>query len=242
MRHADFCSSRPVCASAIALALGTTLAALPAQALTLNSSVGTWGSVTGGSSINYTTVGLEQQVRWGDPATLNGQSGLGFTGIGALLLNPGSLFQVGTLRHFNQPIWSGTAASAVDLSISLNFLEAGLQTFDFSFDIDETPNSGTCAYFSVTPCADKVSWASALPAQSFVASGVEYTLELLGFSSTLGGPLVADFISQEGGNNTAYLYAKVTEVPSEDVPEPLGILGVLAAIGLGRRFLPVVKA
>jgi hypothetical protein len=232
MFNSKFSSLIPVCGSAVALFLSAT----SAEALTLNSSSGTWGPTNGGSNIQYVTVGSEKQVRWGDPATQNGQSGLGFTGVGPLAFNVNQIFQVGTLSHFNQPIWSGSAAS-VGLSIGLDFLEAGLQNFGFSLNIDETPNALPCAYSGATVCPDKISLANAFPEEGFIVGGVQYTLELLGFSNTAGSPLVSDFISEEGGTSTTYLYAQVTEVPVEDVPEPMGLLGLLAtaAVGIGRR-------
>ena len=54
--------------------LGTT----PASALTLDTVTGSWSDVVGGTNVGFYTVGNEEQVRWGDPAS--DQSGLGFTG------------------------------------------------------------------------------------------------------------------------------------------------------------------
>lgn len=208
-----------------------------AAALTLTSSSGSWGTPTGTSVYSYQTVGAENQVRWGDPATSNGPSGLGFAGVGATPLTIGSIFQLGTLRHFNNPIYSGTAASSVGLSVALNFAEIASEVFNFTMTIDETPNSGTCTYFSVTPCADKIAWSNAVSDRSFSYGGKSYTLELAGFKSSPVGDLVADFISQEGGTSTSYLYGKISEVPQESTPEPSVFLGLagLTALALRRR-------
>ena len=225
--------SLPLLWGTAALSLGLVWIAPSAQALTLNSSSGSWTNTVGGSNISFPTVGAESQVRWGDPVGSQ-NSGLGFTGVGSGSILPGASFLVGTLRHFNQTIWGG-AASGVDLGINLDFAGLGNQLFNFTLAIDETPNGGTCAYYSVTPCADKISWLNAQASHSFISSGTEYTLELLGFTNAPNGSLVTDLISQEGGNNAAYLYARVTEVeqPPEDVPEPMGALGLLGAIALG---------
>jgi len=211
-----------------------------AEALTLTSSTGSWGTPAGTSVYNYQTVGAENQIRWGDPATSNGPSGLGFTGVGSTPLTIGSIFQLGSLRHFNNPIYAGTAASSVGLSVMLNFAEIASEVFNFTMTVDETPNSGTCAYFSLTPCADKIAWSNALGDRSFSYGGKSYTLELAGFKSSPTSDLVSDFISQEGGTSEAYLYGKLSEVPQvpqESTPEPSVVFGLvgLAALGLRRR-------
>ena len=230
----------------ISLAAATTASlgvfATSANALTLSSSSGTWSNTVGGAYVHENVAsGAENQVRWGDPATVNGQSGLGFTGVGVTNFNPGDTFLVGTLRHFNNAIWSGTAASSTDLGVNLTCRSPTTsQAFNFTLAIDETPNvSGTCVYPSTVPCADKISFPNAIPNQSFNILGTNYTLELLGFSNSLGGTLVRDFISQEGGANSAYLYGRITE-DRRNVPEPTTVisllsLGVLGATALKRK-------
>ena len=253
-------SSIPLLTTAIFAALST----LPANALTLNRSYGGWTAVTGGSNHsdwnyqngyyydNQSTVG-ENQVRWGIPASGDAsqfwlQSGLGFQGVGTTIFDAGETFQIGTLRHFNNPITN--AASAASLSIYLDFAGLGVKSFDFTLNIDETPNSGVCPYYSVTPCSDKISWANSFGSQTFFNDGIEYTLELLGFSASPGSTIVTDFLSQEGGTSQAFLYGKLTALtppppppppilpppvlppdPPTGVPEPSTIAGLLL-IGL----------
>ncbi len=242
-------------------------ATLPANALTLNRSYGVWTGVTGGSNISYWnyqngsyyqsqyTTG-ENQARWGIPASGNTsqfwqQSGLGFQGVGTTVFNPGDTFQIGRLRHFNNPIYN--AASAASLSLNLDFSGLGVKSFDFTLNIDETPNSGACPYYSITPCSDKISWANSFGSQSFFNNGIEYTLELLGFSAAPGSAIVTDFLSQEGGTSQAFLYGKLTALtppppppppilepepvpdPVTDVPEPSAIAGLLL-VGLSALF------
>jgi hypothetical protein len=203
-----------------------------ASALTLNSSTGTWSNTVGGANVNTQTVGTENQVRWGTPATTAGQSGLGFTGVGITNFNPGDTFLLGTLRHFNNPIYD--AASQTKLNVNLNFsTPVTTQAFGFNLAIDETPNvAGQCSYYSVKPCSDKISFPNALPGNSFNIAGTDYTLQLLGFSNTVGGSLVTDFISQEGGTNSAYLYGKLTAVTPTSVPEPSAGMVVLGLAAL----------
>lgn len=196
-----------------------------AGAISLSLSSGSWNEPVGGSAIVYQTVGNETQVRWGTPAYGGGiseKSGLGFTGVGPSTFGLGEIFQVGQLRHFNNPIFD--AASAVSLSLFLNFDNpVATQSFNLNFQIDETTNEeGTCAYFSITPCADKISISETSMSNQFSVAGIDYTLQLLGFSLTPGGAPINEFISQEGGTNQALLFAKVT---AEQVPEPATVAG-----------------
>jgi len=200
-----------------------------AGAISLNLSSGSWNQPVGGSQIVYQTVGSETQVRWGTPAYGGGtsqKSGVGFTGVGPSTFGLGEIFQVGQLRHFNNAISGGTAASAVNLSLYLNFDNpVATQSFNLNLQIDETPNGGTCAYFSITPCADKISISETSLSNQFSVAGIDYTLQLLGFSLTPGGVPINEFISQEGGTNQASLFAKVTAAGSEPVPEPATVAG-----------------
>jgi len=200
-----------------------------AGAISLNLSSGSWNEPVGGSGIVYQTVASETQVRWGTPfygGGTNQKSGLGFTGVGPSTFGLGEIFQVGQLRHFNNAISAGTAASAVNLSLFLNFDNpVATQSFNLNLQIDETPNGGTCAYFSITPCADKISISETSLSNQFSVAGIDYTLQLLGFSLTPGGVPINEFISQEGGTNEALLFAKVTAVGPKPVPEPATVAG-----------------
>ncbi|QIR40637.1 hypothetical protein HCG51_30730 [Tolypothrix sp. PCC 7910] len=184
------------------------------------------------STNKATTTATENQVRWGKDVG-NGQSGLGFQGASNLTFDLNQVFQIGTLTHYNNAIAAGTAASKVDLGLNLNFsgLPVASQTFNFSFNIDETPNVGDiskCPYYSVTACSDKISFSTPKNVNSFSIAGVDYTLQLVGFSESANGTPVTNFISQEGRSNSAYLYAKITAVPSKRVPESSSALGVVA--------------
>ena len=200
-----------------------------AGAISLSLSSGSWNQPVGGSGIVYQTVASETQVRWGTllgGGGISQKSGLGFTGVGPSTFGLGEIFQVGQLRHFNNPISGGTAASAVNLSLSLNFDNpVTAQSFNLNLQIEETLNEGTCAYFSITPCADKISISETSMSNQFSVAGIDYTLQLLGFSLTPGGAPINEFISQEGGTNEALLFAKITAVEPETVPEPATVAG-----------------
>jgi hypothetical protein len=204
----------------------------------------TWQNLVGGAgtSINVAN-GTFNDVRWG---TNTPNSGLGFDGIAPpaqVLPALGNPFLLGSLRHYNNPINSGTAASSVDLAINTNMTIGGnaiaTGPFNFRFLIDETPNAEPCAYPSVTPCADKISFQNLLSSDTFTIGSNVYTINILGFASTLGGPIVSDFISQEGGTNTAFLYASIS-APASSVPEPASIaflltIGAAVIVPLRRR-------
>ena len=200
-----------------------------AGAISLNLSSGSWNLPVGGSGMVYQTVSSETQIRWGIPFYGGGtseKSGLGFAGVGPSTFGLGEIFQVGKLRHFNEVISGDSAASGVNLSLFLNFdAPVATQSFNLNLQIDETPNGGTCAYFSITPCADKISISETSLSNQFSVAGIDYTLQLLGFSLTPGDVPINEFISQEGRTNQALLFAKVTAAEPEPVPEPATVAG-----------------
>lgn len=222
-----------------AFALGGTAA----NALTLNGSSGSWSNPIGGQFIQYQTVGEENQIRWGE-AFEEEQSGLGFAGVDSAEIEPESVFEIGTLRHFNNVIYGDSAASAVDFTLDLDFAELGMKTFDFNLEIDETPNIiGQCPYFSTEACSDKISFPTAFAPQSFDLDGVSYTLSLVGFSSGADQSILGDFISQEDQTSEAILFGKITAVENigestTKVPEPQTLGGFLVlGLMLTNRFL-----
>ncbi len=216
------------------------------SALTLDNVYGDWLSNTGGVDVNLQSDvaigygnGLEDQIRWGQPYIPDNpgvlQSGLGFTG----LVGPGTspltfeldeLFEIGQLQHYNYTIWPGTAASAAELQITMDFSDPNLPgtTNTFSFAIDETPNAP-----GPPDSDDIIDFPSGFTTDYFTIDGIDYTLQLIGFGDDPFN-LVNKFISPENQQNTALLWGKITEVP-----EPASIFlmgfGLLGLMGCVRR-------
>lgn len=216
---------------ALVLSMGASLVASSAQAFSF-SSVGNWSNPVGGGSatVSTATVGDENRILWG--TTTGPQSGLGYTGNSGNS-NFGDTILLGSLRHFNNPVNAGSSLSNVDLNLTLSFgLPIPVQNFSFKLAIDETSNAGeasACRYFSTVPCSDQISWTDTTSTNTFSVSGVDYTLQLLGFTNGLGSAPINQFISQEGGTNQTFLYGKV--VRSEAVPEPTTMAGLALAGG-----------
>ena len=188
------------------------------------------------------------------PPTYENQSGLGFEGVSDLSLDLGQTFNIGTLSHFNQTIYTNDfIGESAEISLNLNFGDnsIGTKTFKFALGIDETVNDkgrnnngASCAYQTDAGlgCSDKISWDFlADQNNSFTHEGEDYELELVGFAESLASQdLTNHFISQEEGNSSASLFARLVKLGGdspatpEDIPEPAALLGLA---GLGAYFV-----
>ncbi len=166
------------------------------------------------------TEGDPVQVRWGVAAGETLPSGLGYSPT----LEPVQSFDefvIGTLTHYNFPMWSYSTIQGVRLDLGVELQTVGGEPlFDegvaVDLVVDETTNAEPCFYPSVTPCADRVGIAlGATPAFTARLDGWQYTLTILGFRS---GPLdsMPYFLSEEHGSTTAFLYASLTDSCIDD--------------------------
>ncbi|MBE9060794.1 THxN family PEP-CTERM protein [cf. Phormidesmis sp. LEGE 11477] len=192
----------------------------------------------------YVVTGTKTVEQWVDNSYWretgdDDKSGLGFAGVSNLDLDIGEVFNIGSLTHYNQTIKSNVAFGvSTDFQLELDFGDViGAQEFNFTFSIDETLNSQeVCPYLTVDGggCSDQIKWDFALDqSNSFDYEGEEYTLELVGFSEQVAANSIVDnFVSQEDGNNSANLFARLVKVDtSKEIPEPASLLG-LVGIGL----------
>jgi len=188
------------------------------------------------------------------PPTYENQSGLGFEGVSDLNLDLGQTFNIGTLSHFNQTIYTNDfIGESAEISLNLDFGDnsIGTKTFKFALGIDETANykgrnnnGASCAYQTDAGlgCSDKISWDFLVDQNnSFTHEGEDYELELVGFAESLASQdLTNHFISQEEGNSSASLFARLVKLGGdspatpEDIPEPAALLGLA---GLGAYFV-----
>jgi hypothetical protein len=223
-----------------------TLVSLPARAIDLSSSTGVWTGVNGGASV--TGVGTNQ-VRWGNPATSNGKSGLGYVGSAppTFSLPLDTNFILGQLTHYNFPIVG--PASGATLQISLTFTNGGetiTPTFSYGFNIDETTNAGSLAacdpakQISTVPCDDIITPVDPQP-QTFTLNNRQYQITIPGFSTnTDGSSALEKFTTVESTENDAYLVGRLTDITPSAVPwetDALSVVGttILFAGGVWRK-------
>ncbi len=234
---------------------------LEAGAASLASVSGSWQSINGGDTpptlvtdeyeYDTRTVSFgntsESRALWGTPSAVDGpKTGLGFTGIAppGQTFDFGDAFIVGQLQHYNYAV--SNAALGATLRISLMFSQPAItSSFDFYFDVEETPNREALVPITDPVNDDFVTIPEAMASNTFTVDGISYTLELLGFGDTLGNYVDA-FRTTETRTSSTLLWARIvtdpppTEGPPTDpVPEPSSItllgLGMLGLFGVNRR-------
>ncbi|GAB4346525.1 MAG: hypothetical protein Fur0042_12040 [Cyanophyceae cyanobacterium] len=222
-------------------------AALPAGAASFSVTdiTGVWTAIDG-NPFYYSGIGTSG-IRWGEAATSSGQSGFNFEAASDITVDSDSFFVLGQLTHLNFPIWNGTGAVGADLALAMT-IDGVVQNFGYGFTIDETPNTvGACPLFQISgvPCDDRIDFTSPFSSASFTKNDSTYTLELFGFSRTIGSlSPVNSFITEELKASSAFLVGRLVVDPNtvvvvdppdlgpQEVPEPIAPVA-LALVGLG---------
>jgi hypothetical protein len=207
------------------LALGYTNVA---NAATVTTS-GTWSNPQGTAA---DVMNNGNTISWGNPAnTSSDQSSYVFDGNGGVEVDDTTfqVFKLGTFTHDNFPITQGDFLGAT-LTLNLDIDGQVSQGFTFDFAHNETLNEIPCDPQGSTVCPDVVDIPSAIGEETISYNGKTFQLQILGFSDTIDGPKVTQFITEEGMSNQTMLFGQLKPEP---VPEPLTILGSATALGFG---------
>lgn len=218
------------------IAAAAMLAALPASALLITTD-GDWISVDGNPTMGPLFVdsdgnGTNDQVQFGAPFGDVNPGNSAYEFIGTTIDAPldGTLFPIGDFVHQNFTIQLPSINGAT-LLISLVGPEQEDST-NLIFTHFETPNGATpCAAGGVNPCPDEVSLPGTAQLRDLALDGSNFTLEILGFSQDGGVTVLPSFLTLEGNENIATLYARITPVPETGTLAlfGLGLIGLIAA-------------
>ena len=146
----------------------------------------------------------------------------------------GTEFLLATFTHENFTI-SLPSISGASVAINLDFGASGSQDFNFNFVHNETSNDADpCDIPGTTnPCPDGVSIPEASSTETITIDGVTYMLMITGFQQD--GEIVDEFVTTEGAENSAGLFAKLVEV-QVPLPSTLALFGAaLFGFGVARR-------
>ncbi|MFB2839456.1 choice-of-anchor K domain-containing protein [Floridanema evergladense] len=204
-----------------------------AQAITFTGHTsGEWGSPNTDNQsalidLSSEDGGTNNRLTWGEPVFPGFENYVQFNGID-FTTEPNNIFKLGKLyyqngRTFVETNFDGDFPLHLELAFSLPLERT--QSFRFLFNILNTPNNPE------DPDVDDddilLFSAQGMSSETFDYEGVEYTLQLIGFSKDGGITILNEFKSPELDLSEADLYGKITFAPSSaSVPEPTAILGL----------------
>jgi len=118
----------------------------------------------------------------------------------------GNAFSLGEFTYINLPTYRSKNVKGVDFRINVNLTDIGWSSFDYSLNIDNTPNDGGNA-------ADYVSILGGTNNMLFDHAGKSYLFEVLGFSRDEGLTFEDYTFAKENSFTSAEIYAQVRVVP-----------------------------
>lgn len=224
-------------AGLLAATVSLTLAS-QAQAITFSgSSSGKWGmpaNPSGSTSISSQNGGTNNRLSWGRTDCLGCTPFNNYVQYDNVSFNAevDTLFNIGNLSYRNGSTWDNFDGNfPLNLSLSLTNPFSSSRDFNFLFNIFNTSNVTGNAVLD----GDKLRFSTAgLSSETFNYDGVDYTVELVGFSSDGGQTIVSEFNSPESSIARASLYGKITAFTpptQQSVPEP-GTIIALSALGI----------
>jgi len=197
----------------------------PADAITFQgTAVGSWVNVIHDSndvySVSNNDAGGNAAFEWGTPGGFGYESSrFVFDGVGSDAVNShwnavnDTPFVIGSFSYRNgtTTIASADGILGVDLNVRLSITSPFefSKDFTFAFHIINTPNHNPV---QPIPDADIVTVTSTLSSAFFTYNGIDYTLELLGFSTNNGRTIRTDFSSPEFGTANAKIYGRIVLV------------------------------
>jgi hypothetical protein len=170
--------------------------------------------------------GTNNRLTWGTPGMGGLNNYVQFNGMN-FTTDTNNIFKLGELFYRNgstliETNFDGDFPLNLDLALTLPLSRT--ESFDFLFNILNTPNitgdpvlDGDILRFST----------AGMSSQTFNYAGIEYTLQLMGFSTDNGETILNEFNSPEWSLSKASLYGKITFIPpSASIPEPTAIVGL----------------
>jgi len=214
-----------------------------AQAMTFSGrAAGEWGLPDTTSnpnavvSITSENGGTNNRLTWGVPGTEGFSNYVQFNGA-EFNTTTDNIFSLGVLDYRNGSTILDTNFDGdfpLSLGLSLTIPLTSAEDFEFLFNIYNTPNTtgnpvldGDILRFST----------AGLTSQTFNHDGIDYTLQLVGFSTNGGQTIVSEFKSPEMSVARASLYGKITAAPPiTSLPEPTTLVSLaLISVYLATR-------
>lgn len=219
--------------SLVLIIFSSPLYAVPATVLTIGAD---WTNVQSEFESNVVyidndTNAGDEEIRWGRAASDAGQSGYRLEASPTPFnVGMGDIFSLGDFTHTNQPVWDSITGAQLNITTDFEIGSSSFidEVFSFAFNHNETPNN--C---DTSPgCAnDIVSFSGLASSDTFFVDGVEYTLELVGFS--VNGFFMQELSTAENSINTAQLLGSFRAVPA---PSAIMLLGLgLIGVALSRK-------